>query len=502
MTIGASTLRERARKYAELLLKDIAAEPDLPTAIVAGEWLAHYLSSNLCGIYRLDALEEDIVGRLQDITPVHSQATSLRPELHVASQLYPHGGHSQLLKTLVGHASSAPDILLTRDGEQGEAARILDIDARRIFQAQGAQVLDRILDMASTMAAYERIVLHIHPEDLPCALALRLARKANPGLRVGLFNHADHSFSVAIGAADVVFEISTYGWSLREARGTVNASTFVGIPIAARGHRQPPPDTQEVYALSAGAAYKYKPTSEPRLPDLLGELLDKTRDLGLKLIGPSPEDAWWQPLRKTHGDRLTILAHLPRAEYMAQLTGCSLYIDSHPLTGGTAFPEALLSGLNVVGLKGGTWGFSYADLLRASDRDSFLLNCREILERQPDILAHQETIRQQCLAFHAPSAVLLRMNAALANPDALQSPPQAMLALGLPPLMGETNWEKAGRSVYLLPTRYQSSFSIHQTIAMRHFQAFGLTDRASWRLFIKSKVRRLQAKVRGRSKRR
>ena len=74
-------------------------------------------------------------------------------------------------------------------------------------------------------------MLHIHPNDVACAVAVRFAKRLHPAIEVCFINHADHVFSVGIGAADRVFEISTYGWGLRPMRGTEATSSFIGLPI-------------------------------------------------------------------------------------------------------------------------------------------------------------------------------------------------------------------------------------------------------------------------------
>lgn len=493
----ADALRCQTRAFIEQVLEDVALEPNLSKALVLGEWLAKYVSINLCGIYRLDKLETCIANRITIAPPQHPPLEQ-DAELHIASELSNHGGHSRLLRLVASQASGPAHILITRPQAPAAIADILGLDVRHIHVNTDTDPLLKAQSLARFIANYRRVILHIHPEDLSCAVALRLAQRLNPGIRIGLFNHADHCFSVGVGVSHAVFEISTYGWQLRQARGTLDKSSFVGIPINPEAAALTPPSVTTI--LTAGAGYKYAPVAGTHaLPTLLNQLLTRLGDARLTVIGPDKRSPWWRPLLANHAHRVTFIPAIPSAEYTQHLLGCSLYVDSHPLTGGTAFPEALIAGLKVIGLKGGTWGFSYADLLRVASPDEFLDNCVGLLSEDRTLLDMQAGVRQRCQQFHATPAVIKRMHLALEQ-GTLLAPPGALLALGPPPLLAELNWERAGRSDAPLLNKVQAVQGIHRQITRRHFACFGLFNVASWRLYLTSGIRATRARLRQSSK--
>lgn len=450
------------------------------------EWVANTLVENASGIYRCDELELALlptdsaflapsVGRVRGST------------LHVLSEPYPHGGHTRVVKHLLAHAGGGQDVLLTRSPIHPEAHAWLGTSPDRVFGVDTDGCSSRVRALAAEMAAYSEVHLYLHPGDIVGAVAVRLARLWRPDMRVGFFNHADHAFSVGIGAADCVFEISTYGWQLRQARGCEGRAAFVGIPIE-------PPMVEvtddaalpvgPIKAMSAGTGYKFKPVGSASLPALVDRLLSIESRLGLDLIGPSASEPWWRSVIAHHGDRVRFHGMVPHAAYLRMLRRSAFFIDSYPKTGGTAFPEALLAGGHVVGLMGGTWGFSLADVLRVPDEAAFIARCQALLHGDSDTLQQQADIRATCATFHAPGAVWQRIQVAL-HDGVMASPCESLTRLGNPPILAEEEWRANGRVRLRLPYRrghYASA--VHRAIAQSHSRVFGRWCLASLRWWI------------------
>lgn len=446
------------------------------------EWVAAFLAANACGIYRCDELELLL---MPDQAPALEAADAGQgAALHVLSQPYRHGGHTRVARHLLAQAGDDHDVLLTRAPIHPESSVWLGVAPHRLYGVEASGSQRRVQALAAKMASYEALYLYIHPDDVVGAVAVRLACRMRPDLRVGFFNHADHSFSVGIGAAHEVFEISTYGWRLRRSRGVQDRATFVGIPIEVqrlpeRG-ASPPPERQ-AYAMSAGTAYKFKPVGGASLPAMVDHLLGAAPALNVWLVGPQETDPWWRPVKSRYGERLCFHGLVSHADYLAMLQNAAFFIDSHPKTGGTAFPEALLAGGWVVGLMGGTWGFSLADALRVRDEPAFIERCLALLRGDAPLLERQAEVRSACARFHAPSAVWARIRLAMQQ-YVRSAPPAELMDLGVPPVLAEDEWFEQDRIQMRLPDRRaRNAQAVHGAIAWAHARAFGALHPGSLR---------------------
>lgn len=468
------------------MLVQIEQEPDVQQALTLGTWLARYLWVNCCGIYRCDELEQILLAKLPPLPAFHAQRQG--PELHVASMVLHKGGHTQVMKSLMHQASTRPRALITWPIAIDEAAAILDVDPSRVqLIAPRADKLAELAQIVECMLAYDHVVLHIHPDDVLCALAVRLAKIIRPDLIVALLNLADHVYSAGIGAVDKVFEISGYGWRLRPQRQIEDRATFVGIPIQAPEER-PPSQAAQHCALTGGTAYKYRPFAGRSLPQVLRQLLKQDSSLSVRILGPRSKDYWWWPLRIAGGKRVHMMKSVPRAAYMDLLHSCAFYIDSYPWTGGTAFPEALMRGVPVVGLNGGGSGYSCADSLRVNSTAEFLRTCELISQRDPQTLGRQAVVREQCIAFHAPAATRARMDRGL-TPGFIEVPPPAVLPPQDIPTVAQA-WLSDARSVTPPMKGLHLNQALRRLIWNTHRRHFGVLDAGSLKLGFDFFVRR------------
>lgn len=458
-------------------LDRLAGKRSWTEALQLAEWIANLLALNAVGIYRLDELETLLVDRLPPEPDGPVVAT--RPELHVATCVYPYGGHSALMRHLVRQSPHDGDVLLTGMADPADAARILGVPAERIVACPAQDDGVRLVrDLVDILARYRRVVLHIHPTDVRVAVAVRLLKRRSPHVAVHFVNHADHLFSVAVGAADRVLEISGYGWALRERRGTLATSSFIGLPIspppAATVPAVPRPDA---ILLTGGAAYKFRPVAGMNLPAAFVRLLTTRPCYRLHVIGPKAHNPWWWSLRLRHPRRVRFLKLSAKDAYLEHVRASTIYVDSHPLPGGTAFPEALIQGRLVAGLRGCLWGYSPADQLLSPDVDSFIAHCVALAEADPEALARQEAVRRRCLEFHAPEAVRSRMDDALGG-DLVPPPPD----LGRAPAV-DAAWPAT--AAWHVPSYRACAVSgaDREWLAGEYRRSRGWLDRGAWTLW-------------------
>jgi hypothetical protein len=467
-------------------LELVRREPDFQISILIAEWLASFLRHNYCGLYRFDDLEEVLVAKI-DKAQLNAPHLNTKDEVHVASEIYGWGGHTPLMCKLVNSMPSRPDVLITRPSSKQVNLKILEIsDDRLVVVTKAPSFLDRIIEIFNILTFYKKIVLHIHPDDIVCAVALRLVRIFNPSIDISLVNHSDHTFSVALGVVDRVFEITAYGWSLRSAKGLIKKSSFMGIPID--GLEKPFPLNRDMNsALSVGASYKYKPIFGRSLSKIVYQLLQHKTSLKVTIIGPKKSDWWWGSLSFFQHKRFVCMSHVSREDYLERLAKIGVYIDSYPISGGTAFPEALLSGAYVLGLKSNAAGSSFADLLRFENTYDLVSGFDELLVTNSKFRLFQDYIREKVRSFHSITSVIDRIELARNNNVCIDISEE--LVMFHPEVSFESLWTNS-RSVYFprFPKYLDEDiFLIVIKTYIRYFSLFNNNLHKSFTRIIKNK---------------
>ena len=398
-------LQYKAKKFIEKMALKVDAEPDIEKAFSIAEWIARFLVMNSCGIYRFDDLEEMLARRLPE--PLQQNLLPTRQEIHIASEVYTHGGHTRLIQNLLDSADCDADVLLIR-GNEGRSSVFKTHDGG-VIQLDATSNVERACQIMKHVVNYKNIFIHIHPEDIVSAAALKRIRPELKNSQIIFVNHADHTFSLGLASADIIFEISSYGWALRGKRGTEKISSFIGIPLTPR-QAVAVSSAKKNLILSGGDAYKFKPMAGENFQKNIKFLLLSNKALNAVIVGPRWQDYWWWSLKLQFGERLKLNTKLPYKDYVDCLAMCSVYLDSYPLTGGTAFTEALIKGCNVAGMAGSINGYGMADELKS--QNIFKLNkfVQKIEVQHPDAMKQQETIRKQAVIFHSPIAVRQRIS--------------------------------------------------------------------------------------------
>ena len=298
----------------------------------------------------------------------------------LATELYNQGGHSAVAVNWMNLFSDEKNhkLVVTRSIDYSIINSLVEdkVDFH-LCSSKGVQLINEILACA---ALADRIVLHIHPSDIESAIAAKILQ--NAGKKIFFYNHADHAFSYGISCSNIVCEISAYGVSLRNRSKRVGIYSFLGIPISFRTFsKKISSDGKGALGskiVSCGSAYKYAP-DKVFFGDFIDDLLLCKPDATVSIVGPTGKEPWWCANALRWGDSVQFLGVLPHDEYVKVLQSADVYVDSFPLTGGTAFPEALLNGILVTGLQHSVQGYSPADELKVE-------NIKQLTERVVKLL--------------------------------------------------------------------------------------------------------------------
>lgn len=382
-------------------------------ALSWGQIYGRLVYVNHVGVYRDDDFEKLLVTALTPkYTHILSESTGETRELHIISRPLSTGGHTRLMEKIINYENSS-DILITRPVRSVKNT----LSVKDTTKIHYSQIPYNLSNLISIILRYEVIFLHIDPDDLLAAVAVGVVKKLT-NIRVIFVNHADHAFSFGFFSADVVAEVSSYGFHLSEAKRNVSSS-FLGIPLAENTWKEIKPVRSkgvetDLNIFSGGSKWKFKPVGELSFPKLAELILNQIPNAKLVIVGPAiVGDWWWWRAKLRHPKRLTILSSMPYNQYTKILSQSDIYLDSFPITGGTALPEVRSKGIPTSGVLSGSFGYTPFDLTKFPDcgslvraiKDYAYLNSGEILTRNND-----PATLERAGWVHGPNAIKFRLN--------------------------------------------------------------------------------------------
>jgi len=388
----------------EWLRSRILAETNLDHLLNLASFYGGIRAANFDGIYHDDEIEQHVADTIlnDDTFQVPVIAGTNQGTVLIASELYDAGGHSRVVLNWLKsfHEEHNHRLLITRSvTKRFEDSLKANGYSYHLCSTQGIELVTEIIKYCEDA---QRIVLHIHPDDIISATAAKYL--ASAGRDIIFYNHADHIFSYGISSASVVCEVSSYGIALNRRTKRARRSCYLGIPIDISSPKksdeahESPRQTQVV--LTCGASYKYKP-SAIFFGDFIDRLLLQRPDLIIVLVGPTGREAWWGNTVKRWGDSVRFLGELPHDQYAEALASAAVYVDSFPIPGGTAFPEALLNGKQVAGLQNPLQGYTPADELRVDNVEGLARRVMDLLG--DDTIAKKDMERTKIEATEAHS---------------------------------------------------------------------------------------------------
>lgn len=358
------------------------------------------------GVYADEAVELHIQSLVEATGLVDQQllaAQRAEGAIIIATDIYDYGGHTKVLLTWLRLVKEElrHKLLITRAVTERTQKVVADLKVE-LIQISGGD-LQAILSILDAAQGSNRIVMMIHPQDIVAAVASRILAAA--GYQVIFYNHADHLFSYGMGAAATVCEISAYGEAINDKTQRVRGNACrLGVPLKQNKISPTEHSTAENNAtrnkviFSAGAAYKYQPDDSFIFADALDQLLARRCDVNIILVGPTGQEAWWQARSAKWGERVKFFGTLQQAEYMQLMQSADVYVDSYPVTGGTAFPEALLAGKACTGLITPVQGYTLADHLKVESAAALVVQIEKLLDADAQALQQIEMVRAEVIA--------------------------------------------------------------------------------------------------------
>lgn len=397
-----STVNPKIVEFIDYYKAEIYQLP-LDKALEQAEQLGLLLRANEVGIYSLNELETFLIDNIFSELSINYDVidNSRHDEIvFIATELYHTGGHTRLMERLASFLDTKPDLLITKKTIESiikrEEGFFSSIHHGRV---DGCTVLEKISFFLTVILQYNIIILNTHPEDIYAIVACGLAKKIKKDIKIHFVNHADHTFSYGSSIADVWFEISGYGVAVDAMRGLKAKKCFLGIPIDTSKQ-----NSESSYKfengdliLSAASPSKYEPTNQHSIMPLVSALLDKYDKSNFQIIGVNfLTNYWWWAIKLKYWNRLTLSKSLPYEEYIKATSEAKLYIDSHPLPGGTAFAEQFLQGRLCVGLKSTYNGYTPLEAFKKDCVDDVLREIELINDKKIIDIKNKIEIKHGC----------------------------------------------------------------------------------------------------------
>ena len=354
------------KKYRNILREAVLSAETFEAALASAVLYAEVCFYNQDGLLSDEDLEATLFKRYQ--TSIASEVRCSPDKhgtdvLHVATETYDFGGHSRLLERILqiqGDQGQRTAVFLSRSASPmfKKRCRALNTD---LFKVKGS-LHEQCLALIRVGARFAHIFLHIHPFDIGMSLAARYLRCC--GKKVYFVNHADDRFSFGSGSADVVCEISGYGWRLTENSRAHNGQHFLGIPISKLGVWPGGSSSRSKMVLTVGQSFKYIPSANHSFPDMAIRLISRT-GCSFTVVGSTGREHWWQAAKKKHPGRLHFIKVVAHEDLRNLMAAASCYVDSFPIIGGTTFAEMAYSGIPSFGVSDVPIGYSVADGIRS-----------------------------------------------------------------------------------------------------------------------------------------
>lgn len=272
--------------------------------------------------------------------------------LHVATEVYNSGGHTRVIERWIESAQSdeVHSVILTKNiNKEG-----LEVLENAIQQKNGAMIkipddlsdIEKGLELRKIASRYEKIILHIHMNDVVPLIAFGTNEFKSP---VFFFNHADHRFFLGVGISDCIVNFREYGKKIsKELRGSKN--NFI-LPLLQKEKMtiqnknidrlkkelNLPLDKKIIF--TSGSDGKYQPLLKYNFNTYIEKILNNRKDVFFLAVGGYKNLS--QTQKKFGKERVKLLKNIPFAKFFKYLSCADLVIDSFPMSGGVALLDAI-----------------------------------------------------------------------------------------------------------------------------------------------------------------
>ncbi|WP_250656601.1 hypothetical protein [Alkalimarinus coralli] len=313
--------------------------------------LSDFYSKQYAGILHSHFIESELIKLSNDAKTPQKVTVEDDHILHVATMVAADGGHTRIILNWIKNQPNKKHSLLINTPCTVPSWLISAIEDSNggiiVNDKQG--YLEKASYLKSHSLKYEKVILHVHTNDM---LPL-LAYGADFPRPVALFNHADHTFWLGSAIADMVFDLNTYSANithrLRKAQNNaplpIVIDEDVGTTLSKRELRTKHNLPQDKRILvSMASKHKFLGQSNIFFKTAPYLLNDSTIFI---LMGPQNKKKFKRLYKSTNG-KVIPLGYQDKDSADEILKASDIYIDSYPVSSFTSMLQAIRSGVPVI----------------------------------------------------------------------------------------------------------------------------------------------------------
>lgn len=360
-------MRNSVRSYYKYLYRErldvqyrlylLGKEKDLSRRVSMAQNIIYRMFSCGTGIFSSPELEQPFLD-LAEILPIYDDVQyTPKSFLHVMTQSCTTGGHTRVVERWVDTSPIEQKhsiVLLDQGGEPmpSKLGEVVHEHNGELYVFDENSLVNRAIKLRELAMQFEYIILHVHPNDSTAIVAFGTNNFTRP---IILFNHADHAFWCGVSIIDMLADLRENNIA-HTRRGVENVYTL-RIPFEPNPIILAYPKSKEQsrldlglpldkkIILTVGGAHKYRPFAGCEFCDLVSKAISSSENIVCYGIGPTPNVGNWSK----YGDRFVALGNIDYGEkYFDYLNACDVYINSIPISGGTAMLDAIQFGKPVL----------------------------------------------------------------------------------------------------------------------------------------------------------
>ena len=217
--------------------------------------------------------------------------------LHIATELYNVGGHARVLQNWIDQDDSGEArLVLTRQRAPTPSPFLRNVKRELpVIRLKPRSKIGSAMAIRRIISKFRPrlVVLHHHPFDVIPIIALSTSHIPP----VILYNHSDHTFGLGPSVADLYVDFRDLGAEFSKNRRLARESTVLPYPLAHvnvgpkdRIRRELGIEPDQVFMVSMGTAYKYRPFQDLNFFKFYVDFLRSHPKVLMFVIGVAPED--------------------------------------------------------------------------------------------------------------------------------------------------------------------------------------------------------------------
>ena len=221
--------KKSLRKLKNLSLK-LKKVSDLNKKIYIGKKCCKYATK--AGILYSKEIEEEFVKVGMSIPFTNHSEFTANSNLHILTKCYDTGGHTRVCERWIEFSvkNETHSLMLVEQESESVPSTLKEaVESRggKIYNL-GSDVVSKINNIRIIGSKYERIILHIHADDIITFVALATNDFKRPVL---FYNHLDHVFWLGTAISDMVVNLRSSSTDKSSRLRFVKKNGYLPIPV-------------------------------------------------------------------------------------------------------------------------------------------------------------------------------------------------------------------------------------------------------------------------------